>query len=109
MKEGLAQAKQKSTQQQNPFASMLQNPANIQKLMNNPKTAGHMKDPQFMQMFQMCMQNPQMMTSMMQSDPRFMDVLGVLLGINMDKEPNGPKDEKLNNKTGNIFDDDKND
>merc|ERR1712098_35537 len=98
MKEGLNQAKQKqqqSKQQQNPFASMLQNPQNIQKLMNNPKTAAYMKDPQFMQMFQMCMQNPQMMSGLMQSDPRFMDVLSVLLGIdNMPQNQDVPEKEQ---------------
>jgi len=109
MKEGLNQAKQKLQQsrtQQNPFASMLQNPANIQKLMNNPKTAAYMKDPQFMQMFQMCVQNPNMMSGMMQSDPRFMEVLSVLLGIdNMSQDTDVPKKEESS--SSNIFDEEK--
>jgi stress-induced-phosphoprotein 1 len=108
MKEGLNQAKLKLEQgkqtQQNPFASMLQNPQNIQKLMNNPKTAAYMKDPQFMQMFQMCVQNPQMMSSMMQSDPRFMEVLSVLLGLdNMPKEDTSGNNNTPSTKPTNIF------
>jgi len=108
MKEGLNQARQKLTaskQQQNPFASMLQNPQNIQKLMNNPKTAAYMKDEQFMKMFQMCIANPQMMSGMMQSDQRFMDVLSVLLGLdNMPQQQNAPEQKQASQ---NIFEEEK--
>ena len=48
-----------------------------------PKFAGYFMDPQFKNMFDMCMQNPQMLMQMIQMDPRFMEVFTELTGINL--------------------------
>lgn len=40
--------------------NMFMSPEGQAKLNSNPETAAYMKDPQFMQMLQMCQQNPQM-------------------------------------------------
>ena len=42
------------------------------KLLQNPKTAGYLKDPAFVQKLQMMQTNPQMMTSFLQ-DPHMQD------------------------------------
>lgn len=55
------------------------------KLASNPKIAGYMQDPQFMQMLMMCQSNPTMLLQMMQQDPRLMEVFQVLTGLDMSK------------------------
>ena len=54
----------------------------IQKLANNPKTRSLLADPQFMQKLQRLKQNPNDIGTEMQ-DPRFLQVMGVLLGVDM--------------------------
>lgn len=54
----------------------------IQKLANNPKTRSFLADPQFMQKLQHLRQNPNDIGGAMQ-DPRFLQVMSVLLGIDM--------------------------
>ena len=54
----------------------------IQKLANNPKTARLLGDRQFMQELQQLQQNPNLMGQKL-GDPRFMEVMSVMLGIDM--------------------------
>jgi stress-induced-phosphoprotein 1 len=61
---------------------MFSDPNMIQKLANNPKTASYLADPDFMNKLQQLKSNPNAVGSYMQ-DPRFMTVMGVLLGIDM--------------------------
>merc|ERR1711865_169859 len=49
-------------------------------------TAAYMQDPQFMQMLQMCQQNPQMINMLMQSDPRNMKCLSVVMGVDLQQQ-----------------------
>merc|ERR1712070_253539 len=62
------------------IADIFKNPQVLAKLHTDPQTAGFMKDPEFMKMFTMAQQNPQMFTQMMQMDQRFMTCLQVALG-----------------------------
>lgn len=50
---------------------------------NSPKLAQYFKDPQFTNMFEMCVQKPEMLVQIMQMDPRFMDVFKELTGIDL--------------------------
>lgn len=61
---------------------MFNDPQMIQKLANNPKTRSLLADPQFMQKLQRLKNNPNDIGTEMQ-DPRFLQVMGVLLGIDM--------------------------
>jgi stress-induced-phosphoprotein 1 len=84
LKQGLdAVKKEGMSQGQNQISEIFKNPQVMAKLHTDPKTAGYMKDPQFMQTFQMALQNPQIFTMMMQQDQRFMACLQVALGIQM--------------------------
>jgi STI1 domain len=58
-------------------------PQAMMKLMMNPRIAGYFQDPQFRMKFEMCKKNPQMLMQLMQGDPRFMDVLKELTGIDI--------------------------
>jgi stress-induced-phosphoprotein 1 len=64
----------------NPFASMFADPNLIGKLATNPRTSKHLSDPSFVQKLQFFQKNPQMVDL---NDPRMIDVLGVLTGIDM--------------------------
>ncbi|KAH8719137.1 hypothetical protein GQ44DRAFT_742025 [Phaeosphaeriaceae sp. PMI808] len=64
------------------LGGMFSDPNMIQKLANNPKTAAYLADPDFMNKLQQLKSNPNAVGSYMQ-DPRFMQVMGVLLGIDM--------------------------
>jgi stress-induced-phosphoprotein 1 len=61
---------------------MFSDPNMIQKLANNPKTASYLADPDFMNKLQQLKTNPNAVGAYMQ-DPRFMTVMGVMLGIDM--------------------------
>lgn len=61
---------------------MFNDPALYDKLAKNPKTAGYLKDPQFMAKLERLKKNPQDMASEL-SDQRFLTVMGVLLGVDM--------------------------
>lgn len=61
---------------------MFNDPQMIQKLANNPKTRSLLADPQFMQKLQRLKNNPNDIGTEMQ-DPRFLQVMSVLLGIDM--------------------------
>lgn len=64
------------------LGNMFNDPQLIQKLANNPKTAGYLADPQFMAKLQRLAKNPQEMGQEL-GDPRFLQVMGVLLGVDM--------------------------
>ena len=61
---------------------MFNDPQLIQKLAKNPKTSGLLADSQFMAKLQRLRSNPSAIGQEM-NDPRFMQVLSVLLGIDM--------------------------
>lgn len=64
------------------LGKMFSDPGLLQKLMNNPKTAGYFSDPSFIAKVQALQQNPNM-TQDMFSDPRMIQVLGVAMGVDM--------------------------
>ena len=72
------------------LGSMFNDPQMIQKLANNPKTAGFLGDSAFMAKLQNLKNNPDAMGQEMMSDPRFLQVMSVLLGIDM--QMGGPED-----------------
>lgn len=53
------------------------------KLAGNPRTAKHLADPAFVQKLQAFQQNPKLAETAFQSDPRMIDVLGALMGLDM--------------------------
>ena len=53
------------------------------KLAANPRTAKHLADPAFVQKLQAFQQNPKLAETAFQADPRMIDVLGALMGIDM--------------------------
>ncbi|OJT13177.1 Heat shock protein sti1 -like protein [Trametes pubescens] len=54
------------------------------KLAANPRTAKHLADPAFVQKMQALQQNPKLAESALQGgDPRMIDVLGALMGLDM--------------------------
>ncbi|OSD01796.1 hypothetical protein PYCCODRAFT_475866 [Trametes coccinea BRFM310] len=53
------------------------------KLAANPRTAKHLADPAFVQKLQAFQQNPKLAETAFQSDPRMIDVLGALMGLDM--------------------------
>ncbi|KMU90421.1 heat shock protein STI1 [Coccidioides immitis H538.4] len=61
---------------------MFNDPQLIQKLANNPKTSQLLADPSFMAKLQKVAQNPNSIGEEMR-DPRFLQVISVLLGIDM--------------------------
>jgi len=64
----------------NPLGNMFSDPNLIGKLATNPRTSKHLSDPSFVQKLQFYQRNPQMLDL---SDPRMIDVFGVLSGIDM--------------------------
>jgi len=62
---------------------MFSDPSLIAKLAANPKTSSFLADPSFMAKLQSIQQNPQN-TQDLFSDPRMIQVLGVLMGVDMD-------------------------
>ena len=64
------------------LGNMFNDPQMIQKLANNPKTASLLADPTFMAKLQRLKQNPNNIGEEMR-DPRFLQVMSVLLGIDM--------------------------
>lgn len=65
-----------------PLGGMFSDPNMIQKLAANPKTSRYLADPAFMQKLQQLSRNPSDMSAAM-SDPRLLEVMGVLLGIHL--------------------------
>lgn len=58
-------------------------PQAMAKLMANPRIAGYFKDPKFVNTFEMCKRDPQIMMQLMQTDMRLMDVFKELTGIDL--------------------------
>ncbi|KAH9987900.1 activator of Hsp70 and Hsp90 chaperone [Russula compacta] len=65
------------------IGNMFSDPGMFAKLAANPRTAKHLADVSFMQKLQLIQQNPQLAQSLLSSDPRMIDVLGALMGIDM--------------------------
>lgn len=65
------------------IGKMFSDPNLIQKLASNPKTSSLLADPTFMAKLQAIRQNPNNMQELF-SDPRMIQVLGVLMGVDMD-------------------------
>ncbi|KIK65717.1 hypothetical protein GYMLUDRAFT_367460 [Collybiopsis luxurians FD-317 M1] len=59
---------------------MFSDPNLIGKLASNPRTSKHLSDSAFVRKLQMIQQNPNLVDM---SDPRMIDVLGALMGIDM--------------------------
>ncbi|KAJ8481593.1 hypothetical protein ONZ51_g5884 [Trametes cubensis] len=53
------------------------------KLAANPRTAKHLADPAFVQKLAAFQQNPRLAENAFQADPRMIDVLGALMGLDM--------------------------
>ena len=68
---------------------MFSDPNLIQKLASNPKTSSLLADPAFMAKLQAIQQNPKNAQDLF-SDPRMIQVLGVLMGVDM--EMRSPED-----------------
>lgn len=64
------------------LGNMFNDPNMLQKLASNPKTSSLLADPSFMAKLQKLKQNPNSIGEEMR-DPRFLQVMGVLLGIDM--------------------------
>ena len=64
------------------LGNLFNDPQLIQKLASNPKTMGLLADPSFMAKLQRLKQNPNNIGEEMR-DPRFLQVMSVLLGIDM--------------------------
>jgi stress-induced-phosphoprotein 1 len=71
------------------LGGMFNDPQLFQKLAANPKTSKFLADPSFMQQLQNMKNNPGDTQSMF-SDPRMIQVLGVLMGVDMDMMGGAP-------------------
>ncbi|KAL2125010.1 hypothetical protein VTJ04DRAFT_1375 [Mycothermus thermophilus] len=65
------------------LGAMFRDPNLLQKLASNPKTSALLADPTFMAKLQAIQQNPHNMQDLF-SDPRMIQVLGVLMGVDME-------------------------
>lgn len=74
------------------LGSMFNDPQLIQKLASNPKTSSLLADPSFMAKLQKLKQNPSGIGEEMR-DPRFLQVMSVLLGIDLSFGGGGASDE----------------
>lgn len=81
------------------LGDMFKDPKLLDKLSKNPKTAGLLGDHQFMQKLQMLQQNPNMIGQEL-GDPRFLQVMSVMLGIDMQFGGPGEAAEKAANMSG---------
>lgn len=71
------------------LGNMFNDPQLFQKLAKNPKTSGLLADPTFMAKLQRIRSNPNGIAQEM-GDPRFLQVMSVLLGIDMSFGDPGP-------------------
>jgi len=105
IKDSLKEIKEAKANLNNPFAK------NYSKLYTDPKTSGYMKDPQFVNLLNMAMADQNMLLQLVQKDARFMDVFGVLMGVDLGKmseEQDKFKTEKADNFTNRKQDDGEN-
>lgn len=72
------------------LGDMFKDPNIIQKLAANPKTAAYLADPSFMAKLQQIQQNP-LMSQDLFSDPRMIQVLGVMMGVDMEVRDSPPE------------------
>ncbi|KAJ4862704.1 tetratricopeptide repeat domain-containing protein [Trichoderma breve] len=72
------------------IGNMFKDPQLIQKLASNPKTSGFLADPTFMAKLQQIQQNP-LNSQDLFSDPRMIQVLGVLMGVDMEMRDSAPE------------------
>ncbi|KAL6860043.1 Hsp90 cochaperone [Amphichorda felina] len=72
------------------ISKMFQDPSLIQKLASNPKTASFLADPSFMAKLQEIQKNPQ--NPDLFSDPRMLQVLGVMMGVDLETRDAPPED-----------------
>lgn len=78
---------------------MFNDPQLLQKLAANPKTSSFLSDPSFMAKLQQMKENPKASPDLF-SDPRMLQVLGVLMGVDMqmgmpDDMPGASKDTEM--------------
>ncbi len=66
----------------------------LAKLMNDPETKEYFKDKDFLEKLKLCQSNPQLLFSLMSSDPRFSKVFQVLTGISMADLQKAAKESK---------------
>lgn len=71
------------------LGGMFNDPGLFQKLANNPKTSALLADPEFMAKLKKIQQNPNSVGEEIR-DPRFLQVMSVLLGIDMNFGEGGP-------------------
>ena len=76
------------------FGNMFNDPQLIQKLARNPKTSKLLGDPSFMAKLQKLREDPNGNMSEALGDPRFLQVMGVLMGIDMSFASEGPGQNK---------------
>lgn len=74
------------------LSRMFNDPQLLQKLASNPKTSSYLSDPSFMTKLQQLQKNPQMTTDMF-SDPRMIQVLGVMMGVDMEMRDSDPREQ----------------
>lgn len=84
-----AEAKADGVDPSGGLGSMFNDPNLYQKLAANPKTSGLLGDHEFMRKLEGLKSNPNAMGEAI-GDPRFMSVLSVLLGIDMQASTGGP-------------------
>ncbi|KAK3180850.1 Hsp90 cochaperone [Lecanicillium sp. MT-2017a] len=78
------------------LSRMFNDPGLLQKLAANPKTSGYMSDPSFMAKLEQLKKNPQMSPDMF-SDPRMIQVLGVMMGVDMEMRDSDPREQQDTN------------
>ncbi|ODA79373.1 hypothetical protein RJ55_04966 [Drechmeria coniospora] len=97
LKSGLASVEKAMQQESGGFGSdptgglgqMFNDPNLVQKLAANPKTAPYLADPAFMARLQAMQTDPQN-TQDLFSDPRMIQVLGVMMGVDMQVRDSDP-------------------
>jgi stress-induced-phosphoprotein 1 len=72
------------------MGQMFNDPAVWGKLQANPKTREYLQDPLFVEKLKEVQKNPMAALSGASRDPRLMETIGVMLGIDMSGMPSGP-------------------
>nr|AXS58643.1 cochaperone Sti1 homeolog p [Epichloe coenophiala] len=76
------------------LGQMFNDPKLVEKLAKNPKTSAFLADPSFMAKLQQMQQNPGNPQDLF-SDPRMIQVLGVLMGVDMEMRDSDPRDTNM--------------
>ncbi|QPG95042.1 hypothetical protein C2857_007540 [Epichloe festucae Fl1] len=76
------------------LGQMFNDPKMVEKLAKNPKTSAFLADPSFMAKLQQMQQNPGNPQDLF-SDPRMIQVLGVLMGVDMEMRDSDPRDTNM--------------